>query len=139
MAEKNDDKTKEKAKEKPEKPVDDKKEKSKKEIKTAKEKKTKKEELRAADARTVVEAFGVIKFVLMTEKSIRMVESQNKLVFVVNRPSRKKEIKEAVQAAFASPVTDVKTVIDQAGRKKAFVKFKNAGAAGDIAIKLGII
>ncbi|MFA4819711.1 MAG: 50S ribosomal protein L23 [Candidatus Aenigmatarchaeota archaeon] len=83
--------------------------------------------------------FDVIKFVLMTEKSIRMVELQNKLVFIVNRPAKRNQIKVAVEQAFGSPISKVTTVVDQDGRKKAFVKFKNAGAAGDIAIKLGII
>ena len=97
------------------------------------------QKLPESDAKTVADAFSVIKFVLMTEKSVRMVETQNKLVFIVNRSAARDEIKKAVQNAFNSPVTDVKTVIDQAGRKKAFVKFGTPGAAGDIAIKLGII
>jgi large subunit ribosomal protein L23 len=83
--------------------------------------------------------FETVKFVLMTEKSVRAVEAQNKLVFIVKRNAKRDEIKHAVEKMFEAPVGDVKTVIDQAGRKKAFVKFKNAGAAGDIAIKLGII
>lgn len=99
----------------------------------------KQEKVAEADAKAVVDAFEVIKFVLMTEKSVRMVETQNKLVFIVNRNAARNEIKKAVQNAFGTAVTDVKTVIDQAGRKKAFVKFSNPGAAGDIAIKLGII
>ena len=111
-----------------------KKEKPKKEVKQKKEVK-----LPEADAKTVADAFSVIKFVLMTEKSVRMVETQNKLIFIVNRSAARDEIKKAVQHAFNSPVSGVKTVIDQSGRKKAFVKFSNAGAAGDIAIKLGII
>ncbi len=85
------------------------------------------------------DAFDIIKFVLMTEKSVRAVEAQNKLVFIVRRESKRNEIKQAVEKMFEAPVAGVKTVIDQRGRKKAFVKFKNAGAAGDIAIKLGII
>jgi len=102
-------------------------------------KQPKQEKVAEADAKTVADAFNVIKFVLMTEKSVRMVESQNKLVFIVNRSAARNEIKRAVQNAFGTAVTDVKTVIDQSGRKKAYVKFSNPGAAGDIAIKLGII
>ena len=102
-------------------------------------KKESKKEVHQGDAKAVSDAFDVIRFVLMTEKSIRLVESQNKLVFTVNRSSRRGEIKKDVQNAFGSPVSGVTTVIDQSGRKKAFVKFSNAGAAGDIAIKLGVI
>ena len=102
--------------------------------------KIKKEKIVAPqDAKPVADPFEVIRFVLMTEKSIRMVELQNKLVFIVTRSAKKPQIKSAVQDAFGSPVSNITTMVDQSGRKKAFVKFKTAGAAGDIAIKLGVI
>ena len=126
--------------EKPEKKQQPKKTKPAKTEKPKKETKQKKEvKLPESDAKTVADAFDVIKFVLMTEKSVRMVETQNKLVFIVTRSAARDEIKKAVQNAFNSPVMNVKTVIDQSGRKKAYVRFANEGAAGDIAIKLGII
>ena len=134
------DKEEKKKTEKPENKQQVKKSKPAKAEKPKKEVKQKKEvKLPEADAKTVADAFNVIKFVLMTEKSVRMVETQNKLIFIVNRSAARDEIKKAVQHAFNSPVSGVKTVIDQSGRKKAFVKFSNAGAAGDIAIRLGII
>lgn len=83
--------------------------------------------------------YDTLKFVLMTEKSVRMIESQNKLVFVVDRKSGKKEIRNAAEGAFNTKVMSVKTMIDQSGRKKAFVKFEKPGEAGEIAIRLGII
>ncbi|MEM7819848.1 MAG: 50S ribosomal protein L23 [Candidatus Aenigmatarchaeota archaeon] len=85
------------------------------------------------------EPFSVLKFVLMTEKAVRTIELQNKLVFIVDRKATKKEIKNAVESAFQTSVDYVNTMIDQKGRKKAFVKFKQPGIAGEIAIKLGII
>lgn len=87
----------------------------------------------------VDDPFSVIKFVLMTEKAVQVIEKQNKLVFIVDRGADKGSIKSAVESAFSAPIAGVETMIDQQGRKKAFVKFRNAGAAGDIAIKLGII
>src|SRR3989344_3421942 len=116
----------------------DKKEASKKAMPIKKEKPLKKELPKATDM-DVANAFHSIKFVLMTEKSVRIVEAQNKLVFITRRNARRDEIKKAVETAFGSPVDKVTTLIDQSGRKKAFVKFRNAGAAGDIAIKLGVI
>lgn len=83
--------------------------------------------------------YDILKFVLMTEKSVRQIELENKLVFIVDRSSDKGEIKAAANLAFNSPISEVRTVIDQAGRKKAFVKFEQEGAAGEIAIRLGII
>ncbi len=87
----------------------------------------------------VDDPFKVIKFVLMTEKAVQVIEKQNKLVFIVDKKADKDGIKASVETAFSVPVAAVQTLIDQDGKKRAFVKFRNAGAAGDIAIKLGII
>lgn len=87
----------------------------------------------------VIDHFNVIRFVLMTEKSIQNIEKENKLVFIVNREATKKQISDAVQSAFSAAASNVKTSIDQKGRKKAFVRFAKAGEAGDIAVRLGII
>ncbi len=100
-----------------------------------KKEKTVKETARAP----VANPYDVLRFVLMTEKSVRMIEAENKLVFVVSRRAKQKDIKSAFEAAFESPVSNITTNIDQKGRKKAFIKMKNAGAAGEIAIRLGII
>jgi large subunit ribosomal protein L23 len=88
---------------------------------------------------TSKDPYDILKFVLMTEKAVRMIESQNKLVFIVDRKSDKTEIKSAAENAFGTKIYDVKTMIDQMGRKKAFVKFAKSGEAGEIAIRLGII
>lgn len=89
--------------------------------------------------KNLIDPFGTLRFVLMTEKAVQMIETQNKLVFIVNRRSDKKEIKQAIEQAFQSSVKHVNTMIDESGRKKAFVKFKEPGQAGEIAIRLGII
>ncbi|MFH0832686.1 MAG: 50S ribosomal protein L23 [Candidatus Aenigmatarchaeota archaeon] len=107
--------------------------------KEPKEKVTAKIVTEKSDEKSVVDAFDVLKFVLMTEKAIQTIEKQNKLIFIVNRKSCKSEIKVAAEAAFKSPVAGVQTIIDQKGRKKAAIRFKDPGAAGDIAIRLGII
>lgn len=86
-----------------------------------------------------IDAFSTVRFVVMTEKAIQMIENQNKLVFVVDRNATKGDIKKAVEDAFSTNVSNVQTLIDQLGRKKAFVRFTKEGEAGEIAIKLGII
>ncbi len=86
-----------------------------------------------------MDPFETIHFVMMTEKCVRLIEPQNKLVFVVRRESDKKQIRKAVENAFQTPVSGLTTMIDQKGRKRAFVKFSQAGIAGEIAIRLGII
>lgn len=107
----------------------------------AEEKKTAAKAVESALAKPlpVADAFSVVKFVLMTEKSIQNIEKENKLVFIVDRKATKNEIISAVQSAFSATASAVQTAIDQKGRKKAFVKFSKPGEAGDIAVKLGII
>lgn len=80
-----------------------------------------------------------LKFVYMTEKAIRDIELQNKLVFIVDRSATKAEIKKEVEEGYKEKVSKIRTMIDQKGRKKAMVKFQKDNVAGDIAVKLGII
>jgi ribosomal protein uL23 len=88
---------------------------------------------------TAEEPFTILKFVLMTEKAIQLIEKENKLVFIVDRKCSKDDIKNAAESAFNASVDDVETMIDQKSRKKAFIRFKEPGTAGDIAMRLGII
>ena len=82
--------------------------------------------------------YKIIKHPLSTEKSIRLMESQNKLVFVVDIDSDKKMIKKAVEEMFKVKVEDVNVYI-QKGIKKAYVKFAKENPAIDIATQLGLM
>lgn len=93
----------------------------------------------AKEEMKIEDPFDILKFILMTEKSVRLIESENKLVFIVSRKSNKNEIKNAFESMFASKVKSVKTLIDQKGRKKAFIKLEKPGEAGEIAMRLGVI
>ena len=101
--------------------------------------KIQKEEGRGRNLGFAPDSFDILKFVLMTERAIQIIEAQNKLVFIVNRKSKKQDIKKAVENAFNTQVSKIQTSIDQQARKKAYVKFKKPGEAGEIAIRLGII
>ncbi len=81
----------------------------------------------------------VIKYPLSTEKSIRLMESENKLIFVVERKSKKAEIKKAVETMFKSKVDKVNTFIDHNGEKRAYVKFNKSTPAIDVATQLGML
>lgn len=87
----------------------------------------------------VDDPFKVIKYVLMTEKAIQGIELQNKLVFIVDVKATKPAIKKSIEAAFQSAVVDVRVINDQKQRKKAVVKFRDEGAAADIAMRLGML
>lgn len=75
----------------------------------------------------------------LTEKSMNMVELENKLVFIVNRKANKNDIKEAIEKEFEVKVEWVKTEITTRGQKKAFIKISPDFSAADIASKLGMI
>ena len=86
-----------------------------------------------------MESYKVIKNPLSTEKSIRLMESENKLVFVVHKKSTKADIKKAVEEIFKAKVIAINTQITQKGEKRAYVKFSPETPAIDIATQLGLI
>ncbi|GEM_PF-54030 len=75
----------------------------------------------------------------LAEKSINMVELENKLVFIVNKKANKGNIKEAVEKGFDVKVLSVKTEITRKGQKKAYIKLGPDHSAADIATRLGMI
>ncbi|MBW2991164.1 50S ribosomal protein L23 [Candidatus Woesearchaeota archaeon] len=81
----------------------------------------------------------IIKYPLSTEKAIRLMESENKLVFVVDNKANKQEIKKAVEERFNAKVVQVRTINDSKGRKKAYVKFSPETPAIDMATRLGLM
>jgi large subunit ribosomal protein L23 len=83
--------------------------------------------------------FDVIKYPLLTEKAVSLIETQNKIVFIVDRRANKKQIAKAVEKLFEVKVEDVKTLIDRKGRKKAYVKLAPEYKATDLATRLGMI
>ncbi len=86
-----------------------------------------------------MDPFKILKYPHMTEKSIGLVERENKLVFIVDRRYKKNEIKQAVEEAFNVKIESINTLITRSGDKKAFVKLKPEYQAADIAVRLGII
>ena len=81
----------------------------------------------------------IIKYPHLTEKSIGLVERENKLVFIVDEKATKAKIKKAVEKALEVKVVSVNILYDMKGRKKAFVKISPEYNAIDIATKLGML
>jgi large subunit ribosomal protein L23 len=86
-----------------------------------------------------MEPENVIKHPLSTEKSIRLMEAENKLVFVVDRKATKNDIKKAIEELFKAKVVSVSTLISSKGDKRAYVKFSPEKPAIDIATNLGLM
>jgi large subunit ribosomal protein L23 len=88
---------------------------------------------------TLNEAYDLIKYPLSTEKSIRLMESENKLIFVVDKKARKDTIKKSIEQLFKVKVIKVSTLITARGEKRAYVKFSPETPAIDIATQLGLM
>jgi len=86
-----------------------------------------------------MDPYNIIKYPLSTEKSIRLMESENKLIFVVNISARKPEIKQAIESAFKAKVVKVNTFISAKGEKRAYVQFAKDSPAIDIATNMGLM
>ncbi len=74
----------------------------------------------------------------ITEKAVRLIEEENKLVFIVSEDSNKREIEKAVEMLFDVEVDDVNTQITPKAQKRAFVKLSPDYNADEIAARLGV-
>jgi len=86
-----------------------------------------------------MDPYKILKYPHLTEKSIGLIEKENKIVFVVDKKANKKQIKEAFEKLFEVKVDKVNLLITRKGEKKAFIKINPKFKASDVATKLGII
>ncbi len=80
----------------------------------------------------------ILKNLLSTEKSVRMIDKDNVITFIVDNRASKNEIKQEVERLFEVKVEKVRTLIEKKG-KKAFVKINRKTPAMDIATQMGMI
>jgi len=81
----------------------------------------------------------VLKYPFVTEKAMMMLESQNKLQFLVEREATKHQIAKEIEKSFGQEVKSVRTVMTTKGQKKAVISFKNDKAAEEVLSRLGIM
>jgi len=86
-----------------------------------------------------VNPHDVIQYPVMTEVASRILETENKLVFVVDKRATKADVKRAVEELYEVVVSGVNMVVTSKGQKKAFVTLHPNYKAVDVAIKLGIL
>lgn len=86
-----------------------------------------------------MEAYKTIKYPLATEKAVRMMEVENKLVLIVDRRATKKDIKRSVEELFNVKVLKVHTLNTPDNRKKAYLTLSQDTPAIDVATKLGLM
>ena len=86
-----------------------------------------------------MDPYKVLKYPHMTEKSIGLVEKENKLVFIVEIKYKKEDIKKAFEEVFKVKIDKINTMITRNGKKKAIIKLNKEHSAADVAVKLGMI
>ncbi len=81
----------------------------------------------------------VILYPQATEKAVKMIESENKLIFIVDNSATKHDIKKAMETLFEVKVKSVSVEITPEGKKRAYVRLAPEFMADEIASKLGMI
>ena len=81
----------------------------------------------------------VLLYPLSTEKAVRFMETQNTLLFVVDKAATKLQIRNAIVDHFEVTVADVRTMITPHGIKRAFVKLGGTSVASDVMAQLGLV
>jgi ribosomal protein uL23 len=76
---------------------------------------------------------------LTTEKSVRLVEAENKIVFIVDNKATKSQVKKAFEKLLKVKVDKVNISNGPKGRKKAYIKLSKEVNALDVATELGIM
>ncbi len=86
-----------------------------------------------------INPWDIIMYPHLAEKSMNMIEMENKLVLIVRRKSRKSEIKEAIEKEFGVKVESIRTLVTTDGKKKAIATLAPDYQASDIASKFGMM
>jgi large subunit ribosomal protein L23 len=80
-----------------------------------------------------------VKHIVPSEKATMMIDSENKLQFIVDLRASKDEIKQEMERVFETPVRSVRTMITFKGEKKAIIELEEEGKAKEIGTSLGIL
>ncbi len=81
----------------------------------------------------------VVRYPLLSEDAVTLLEAENKITFIVDRRSDKHDIKRAIEQLYEVKVERVRTLITPEGDKKAYVKLTSDFKAADLAVRLGIL
>lgn len=90
-------------------------------------------------AKKETDSWKVLVYPQLAEKSMNMVEMENKLVFIVNKKANKEQIKKAIEKEFNVRVIKVNVEVTMKGEKKAYIKLHPDDSAADIASRMGML
>jgi large subunit ribosomal protein L23 len=83
--------------------------------------------------------YNIIISPFSSERIFELIESQNKLAFIVHKTANKNTIKRAIEKLYNVKVVKVNTMITPSGKKKAIVKLHPTNNAIDLATALGLM
>ena len=101
--------------------------------------KEKKKVAKPVKTNATLEDLGIVLYPLVTEKAVNMIDTENKITFIVADTADKPTIKGVVEKIYGIRVTKVNIVRDRRGRKKAILKLAKEFKAQDLATKLGVL
>jgi len=81
----------------------------------------------------------IIKYPLLTEKAVGLIEKENKIAFIVDKSANKEDVKKEIEKQYKVKVDKVNIINTIKGKKKAYIKLKPEYKATDLALKLKII
>ena len=85
------------------------------------------------------DVFDILKYPLATEKAVRAIEAENTLIFAVAKAATKSQIKWTIEKEYKVKVSNVRTLNDMKGIKKAYIRLDPSTLAVDVTSKLGLI
>ena len=81
----------------------------------------------------------IIVYPMMSEDTVKLIETENKITFIVRSEATKHDIRRAVEKLYEVKVARVSTLTTPEGKKKAYVKLSPESKASELAVKLGIL
>ena len=79
-----------------------------------------------------------IDYPFVTEKAMMLLD-ENKLQFIVDTRSNKKQIVEDVEKLYGFKVKSIRTMTTMKGMKKAILTFEEPESANEIATRIGLV
>lgn len=83
--------------------------------------------------------YDIINNVVVSEKTTRQIEFENKMVFEVSRAATKPLVKLLIENELSKKVKKINMVNSITGVKKAIVTFQDEGVASDLASEFGMV
>ena len=83
--------------------------------------------------------YSIFKQPVSSERFYKRMETENTVIFYVDRKANKIEIKKAFVDAFNVKPERINTLVTPGGKKKAYIKIPKTNEASEIANKIGLI